>query len=98
MSQEGLNDSVTFELYNDSLSYSFKIEKIVSGNGADSYFTDLDKAETLYVGDICIYAFEFENKKSCIRFEYDDFKYMIQSEIPLKNMLNTIQTIIITEE
>ena len=97
-SEMGSNDSVLFDLYNDSVVYSFKIEKITSNEVSDRYFLELDNAETLFVNGICIYAFEFENQKSYIRFVYDEFKYVIQSDVSLINMLDIANTIIITEE
>ena len=91
-------DRVELELINDSYLYLFKIEKVDSEDSIANYFTGLENAETILLEDVLIYVFEFEGKVSCIRFVYDEYDYLIQSDISLSEMINTAQTIIKTEE
>ena len=96
--EEGLNDTVTFELHGDMCYYSFKIEHLVSESTKSSHFADLDNVETLSVGDVYIYVFEKENILSYSRFVNDGYEYLMQSDVSLSEMINTAKTIVIMED
>ena len=90
----GSNDSVMFDLYNDSVVYSFKIEKNTSNEVSAGYFLELDNAETLLIDDIHLYVFEQENTLSYIRFVNDGYDYLVQAKVTLSEMINTAKTIV----
>lgn len=94
----GSNDRVIFELNNNDITYSFKLEKTVSDSLISNYFSNLDNAETVVVDDVCIYVFEYDNGISAINFVNGDYSYFIQSDILLSDMIDTAQTILKTEE
>lgn len=96
--EEGSKDRVEFELNKDELSYSFKIEKTGLEGLMDNYFDSLNNVETIMLDDVRIYVFEFEGKVACIRFIYDEYDCLIQSDASLLEMMSTAQTIIKTEE
>ena len=95
---EGFNDCVTFELYNDDLSYSFKIEQIELGVELGDYYLGVDSAETLIVDDMHLYVFEFDSGFSSIRFVNDGYECIIHAEMSLSEMINTAKTISKMEE
>ena len=92
------NSYVTFEVYNENVTYGFKIQKIGSVNNSEFYFKNLDNAETLIIDDVHIYVFEYENEFSSISFVNDGYDCYIVSEISLSEMINIAETIIKTEE
>ena len=94
----GVNSSVSFDLYDGEVSYSFLIDKIDFADNAGSYFMELDNAETFIVDDINIYVFEFDNEYSSIRFISGDCGCVIHSKLSLSEMMNIAQTILKTEE
>ena len=90
-------DRVEFELIEDSVLYSLKIEKFGSDVLPDSYFAILDNAETIIIDDIYIYVFEFQTGATCACYTNEGYDYSIQAEVSLSEMINTAQTIIKTE-
>lgn len=94
----GSNYCVTFELYNSTSSYTFRIDKDESSGEIGRYFEDLSNAETITVDDMRIYIFKFENDYSFIRFENGIYEYVIYSDISMSEMISTAQTIVKTEE
>lgn len=91
------NDRVMFELIEDSVLYSLKIEKFGSDVLPDSYFAVLDNAETIIIDDVYIYVFEFQTGATCACYANEGYDYSIQAEVSLSEMINTAQTIIKTE-
>ena len=96
--EEGMNYSVSFDLYDGTFSYPFAIGKIEANVETGKYFQGVDNAETLVIDGVYIYVFEFSNGVSSIRFVNDGYVYFIQSELSLSEMMNVAQTIIISEE
>ena len=92
------NNKVSFELYNDTTSYSFGICYTGQDKITGNYFPDVDNTKTLLVDDVYVYIFELENGVSTIRFVCDGHDYYIQSEIDITEMINIAQTIINLEE
>ena len=94
----GANERVTFDLSDNDILYSFRLEKTASDKPVGDYFSNLDNAETVVVDDINIYVFEFENGWSNICFVYGEYDYFIQSDVSLYEMINIAQTIMKMEE
>lgn len=94
----GANNRVTFELINNDILYSFRLEKTASDKPVGDYFSNLDNAETVVVDDVNIYVFEYDNGISAINFVNGDYSYFIQSDVLLSDMIDTAQTILKTEE
>lgn len=89
---------VKFYLNNDTALYSFVIEKSNSDVLPGRYFTNLDNAKTIVIDDVTVYVFEFETGAACACYVIDGYRYFIQSEVTLSELINTAQTIIKAEE
>ncbi len=98
MGDTGENSSVSFEVYYGTSTYLFTIDILDSSGKSNAYFPGLNNAETLLVDGIQMYAFEFDSGFSNLRFENDGYRYFIQSDVSLSEMINTAQTIIKMEE
>ncbi len=96
----GVNEQVSFDIYNDTRGYSFNIIKsdCTSSSDLSGGFMDVDDAETVIIGDVYIYVFEHDIGSSSIHFVDNGYSYYLTSEVSLSEMISIAQTIIKVEE
>lgn len=96
--ETGGNNSVSFNIYINSLFYSFIIDELGSSDETGDYFVDVKNAKTIVVGNINIDVFEFDNDYSSMRYIDNGYRYIIHSSVSFTDMMNTAQTIVKVEE
>ena len=87
---EGDLKQVSFDIYNDTTSYSFNI--IYSETQQSFDYTNLKNAQTFNVNGIYIYGFE-HNKYSTIEFTHNNYYYSVNTDVLFDDVINVVKTI-----
>ncbi len=91
---EYCNDSsgkqVTFNVYNDTASYSFNI--IYSESQKKRDYTTLKNAHTFEINGIYIYGFEHKDY-STIEFTHNNYYYSVNTDVPFDEVIKVVNTI-----
>ena len=94
----GSNNSVSFEIYKDTVSYCFTIYEKFSLDVIGDYFVNAKDSKTVVVDTIDMNVFTFESGTSAIHFTCNKYEYLVQAQVSLSEMINIAQTIIKMEE
>ncbi len=89
-SDDSAGKQVTFNVYNNTDSYSFNV--IYSENQQSFDYTNLKNAQTFDVNGVYIYGFE-HNGYSTIEFIYNKYYYSVNTDVPYDDVLNIVTTI-----
>ncbi len=89
-SNDDSGKQVSFNIYNDTSSYSFNI--IYSKKQKIFDYTSLKNAQTFEINDIYIYVFE-HNGCSTIEFMHNNYYYSVNTDILFDDIVNVVKTI-----
>ena len=89
-SNDSLGKQASFNVYNDTSSYSFNIGYSESQQSFD--YTNLKNAKTVNINDVYIYVFE-HGDISTIEFIHNYYSYYIDTDVPFDDVIKVVKTI-----
>ncbi len=83
---------VSFEILNKNELYCFEIRHCDS-RLKEYDFIDVVDAETICVGDVCIYVFNLDNEDLTIDFIWENNRYLIKTNVSYSDFIEIVKTI-----